>query len=97
MSDSDRPEPLTDDGVVFDATPACTALVPIARPAAWSQSFSQPLSRPDSPFVAHLIATAEQAPQTRNLRRATPADAKSAYSASRFQAQGAGVRTQQII
>jgi len=35
--------------------------------------------RPDPTFVAHLIATAEQLPQTRSLRRATPADALSAY------------------
>jgi hypothetical protein len=97
MSDSDRPEPLADDGVVFDATPACTALVPVIQPAPWSPTLSLPLSRPDSPFVTHLIATAEQVPQTRNLRRATPADAKSAYGASRHQAQGASVRTQQII
>jgi hypothetical protein len=97
MSDSDRPAPLADDGVVFDATPACTALVPVTQPAPWSAAFSQSLSRPDSPFVAHLIATAEQVPQTRNLRRATPADAQTAYSASRHPARGAGVRTQQII
>jgi hypothetical protein len=97
MSDSDRPEPLADDSVVFDATPACTALVPMIQPAPWSPAFSQPLPRPDSPFVTHLIATAEQVPQTCSLRRATPADALTAYNASRFQAQGAGVRTQQII
>ena len=97
MSDSDRPEPLADDGVVFDAAPACTALVPVIQPTPWSPAFSQPLSRPDSPFVTHLIATAELVPQTRNLRRATPADAQIAYSASRYQPQGAGVRTQQII
>jgi hypothetical protein len=97
MSDSDRSEVLEDGSVVFDATPACTALVPMIQPAPWSPAFSQPLSRPDSPFVTHLIATAEQMPQTRNLRRATPADAQIAYSASRYQPQGAGVRTQQII
>ena len=31
-------------------------------------------------FVAHLIATAGHVPQTRSLRRATPADAQTAYS-----------------
>jgi hypothetical protein len=48
-------------------------------------------------FVTHLIATAEQLPQTRNLRRATPADAQSAYRASQPHAPGAGIRTRQII
>jgi hypothetical protein len=94
MSGSDRPEP---DGVVFDEKPACVALVPMSQPAPWSQRFSRPLSRPNPTFVTHLIATAEQVPQTCNLRRATPADAQSAYGASRRTAQGAGVRTRQII
>ena len=40
------------------------------------------MARPDPSFVAQLIATAEQAPQTRSLRRASPADAQTAYGAS---------------
>jgi hypothetical protein len=32
-----------------------------------------------APFLAHLIATVEQAPQTRTLRRATPIEAQAAY------------------
>lgn len=32
-------------------------------------------------FLAHLIATKEQAPQTRERRRATPGDAVAAYRA----------------
>ena len=48
-------------------------------------------------FVAHLIATAEQAPQTRSLRRATPADAQTAYRACQCQPAGAGSRTRQIV
>ena len=36
--------------------------------------------RPTPTFLAQLIATAEQIPQTRSLRRATTADALSAYS-----------------
>jgi hypothetical protein len=55
------------------------------------------LSRPNSIFVTHLIATAEQVPQTRGLRRATAADAQSAYRARQDQVQGAGIRTRQII
>ncbi len=37
------------------------------------------LNRPDPSFVAHLIATAQQAPQTRILRRAAIADVQAAY------------------
>ncbi len=56
-----------------------------------------PLPRPNSTFVTHLIATAEQVPQTRSLRRATPADAQTAYGARRSSGPGAGIRTRQII
>jgi hypothetical protein len=37
-------------------------------------------SRADSGFVAHLIATAAKAPQTRTRRRAEPGEAISAYA-----------------
>lgn len=36
-------------------------------------------ARPDASFVTHLIAMAEQAPQTRELRRETPAIAHQVY------------------
>jgi hypothetical protein len=38
--------------------------------------------RPDASFIAHLIATAEQVPQTRTLRRAEIADVEAAYRAT---------------
>ena len=38
-------------------------------------------SRANADFVAHLIATSAQAPQTRARRRANPADAIAAYDA----------------
>lgn len=42
-----------------------------------------PLSRhPAAPFLAHLIATRIQAPQTRARRRAEPGEALAAYGAS---------------
>ncbi|WP_157223976.1 hypothetical protein [Afipia broomeae] len=44
------------------------ARMPAVRPA-----------HPDASFVTHLIAMAEQTPQTRTLRRATPADARTVY------------------
>lgn len=37
------------------------------------------IPRPDASFVAHLIVTAEQSPQTRVLRRAASQDASALY------------------
>ena len=94
---STRPsEPAVEDGVVLDAKPACVALVPVTSPAEWSPSHSQ-RSLPSSIFVTQLIATAEQVPQTRGLRRATAADAQTAYRATQKPIQGTGSRTRQII
>jgi hypothetical protein len=96
MLSSDRPEQTVDDCVEADARPACVALVPVIPTVHWSRVPDQQMSRAD--FIAHLIATAEHAPQTRSLRRATPADAQTAYRAARqYQAPGAGTRTRQII
>jgi hypothetical protein len=95
MLSTGRPEQTVDDGVLADAKPACVALVPVIPTVHWSRVPDQQLSRAD--FVTQLIATAEYAPQTRTLRRATPADAQAAYKAHRHQAQGVGIRTRQII
>ena len=86
---------MTNDGGVADARPACVALVPVAPTIHWSHVPDQQMSRAD--FVTQLIATAEYAPQTRSLRRATPADAQAAYRANQRHADGAGIRTRQII
>jgi len=94
MSSNGRPEQTVDDGGVADARPACVALVPMVQRTEWT-AHRQP-SRPASTFIAQLLATAEQAPQTRCLRRGTAADAQTAYSANRDQARVAG-RTRQII
>jgi hypothetical protein len=66
-----------------------TALVPIEPAQQTTSSRRHASTRPDASFVAHLIATAEQAPQTRTLRRATPVDALAAYG--RVTAQAAPV------
>lgn len=95
MSSRDLPEQTVDNGVAADAEPRCAALVPLVSAVQWSRVPDQPLSRAD--FVTQLIATAEHAPQTRSLRRATPADAQAAYGAHLHQAQDAGIRTRQII
>jgi hypothetical protein len=50
-------------------------------PAVRSEAAAQSGSRARADFVAHLIATWAQAPQTRARRRADPQDAVAAYAA----------------
>ena len=95
MFDTERSEDIR-DGEVLDADgSACVALVPLAQTVQWSRKSAT--ARPDPSFVAHLIATADQAPQTRSLRRASPADAQTAYGASQAGRCAAGSRTRQTI
>jgi hypothetical protein len=57
-----------------------TALVPVAA----SDSSTHPstgFGRPRADFLAHMIATLAQAPQTRMRRRAEPAEAVAVYGA----------------
>jgi hypothetical protein len=84
-----------EDGVFQDVEPPCVALVPLAQEVHWVRKLALP--RPDPSFVTQLIATAEQVPQTRILRRAAPADALSAYSTHRPAVDQAGLRTRQVI
>ncbi|MEO6843037.1 MAG: hypothetical protein ABI192_20020 [Bradyrhizobium sp.] len=95
MQDREQADQMADEGIADDASPACTALVPIAQTAPWSRSRPQP--RPNSIFVTHLIATAEQAPQTRGLRRASASDANAAYTSSRQRIAGAGLKARRIV
>jgi hypothetical protein len=96
MQSLDRPEPALDDATAPDAKPASVALVPIA----WTE---RRLRRrwyrwaPDPIFVTHLIAAAQQVPQTRRLRRATLADAQAAYQARPSPARDLGSRMRQVI
>jgi hypothetical protein len=93
---SGRPEQTADEETLLEARPACAALVPPV-PSAQSSPAPSRLPRPNATFVTHLIATAEQIPQTRGLRRATAADAQRAYRPRQFQLQRAGIRTRQTI
>ncbi len=94
MLSTGRPEQTVDNGAFAeDAKPPCMALVPMVPSVHWAKPAH--LQLPDSTCVTQLIATAEQDPQTRALRRATLADAQSAYSANRHQTVGAGLRTRQ--
>ena len=78
------------------ATPDCVALVPLA-PASRRTRITAALARPDPTFVTHLIATAAHLPQTRNLRRAAPADALSAYTARPRPQATTASRTRQVV
>ena len=84
-----------EDGVFEDVKPACVALVPLTPSVQYLHKL--PLPRPDPTFVAQLIASAEQVPQARSLRRASSEDAQLAYAPKRHQRPGIGFRTRQII
>jgi hypothetical protein len=43
---------------------------------------ARPANRPSAAFLAHLIATAQQSPQTREKRRIEPEQAILAYKAA---------------
>jgi len=64
----EKETPVRDGGAVTPAEP-----VPYAARA------SLRIARPDASFITHLIATAEQVPQARVLRRAEVADVEAAY------------------
>jgi hypothetical protein len=63
------------------AEPQTRALVAVEPPAD-SQVVNHESRRLSAAFVAHLIATAAHAPQTRELRRGTPRDASARYGAA---------------
>ena len=88
-------EQVIEDGVFEDVEPPCVALTAPAQELTWTNKRALP--RPDPSFVTQLIATAEQVPQTRTLRRAAPADALSAYTTHRQVPGAAGLRTRQVI
>ena len=60
-----------------DLVPLPAARSPLDRPKERLTVGRTP--RPAAAFLAHLIATAQQAPQTRLRRRAEPADALAYY------------------
>jgi hypothetical protein len=90
----DRSDEILEGEFVDIDEPPCAALVPLTRSVHWSPRAA---ARPDPTFVAQLIATADQAPQTRSLRRASMADAQTAYGAGQTRRRGTGFRTRQTI
>jgi hypothetical protein len=94
MPDIDQSDEILDGEFVNLDEPIRAELVPVTQSVHWSPK-SAP--RPDPTFVAQLIATADRAPQTRSLRRASLADAQMAYGASQSARCGTGFRTRQTI
>ena len=94
MLDIDRSDEISDGEFVNLDEPACVELVPVTQAVHWSP---RPAPRPDPTFLAQLIATADRAPQTRGLRRASLADAQTAYGAGQIRRRGTGFRTRQTI
>jgi hypothetical protein len=84
------------DGEVLDADgPACVELVPVSQEVNWSRKAS--MARPDPSFLAQLIATADHAPQTCKLRRASIEDAQTAYGSHPQERRSVARRTRQVI
>jgi len=94
MSEIDRSDEILDGEFVDLDEPACTVLVPVTRSVRLTSKLA---ARPSPTFIAQLIATADQAPQTCRLRRASLADAQTAYGASQIRRSVAGFRTRQTI
>ena len=70
------------DGVTGSPQPAAgSAVIPLAPPAAASPA-TRSEHRPTAPFLAHLIATKDGLPQTRERRRAEPIAAANLYGAA---------------
>lgn len=57
------------------------ALVVVEPPAVQENKQDRPMAYRDASFLAHLIATRAQMPQTRSRRRAEPAEVLAAYRA----------------
>jgi hypothetical protein len=95
MFDTDRSEDILDGEVLGTDAPACVALVPVTQTVHWARKST--VARPDPSFLAHLIATAEQAPQTRSLRRASIEDVQTAYGAHPRERRSVTRRTRQLV
>jgi hypothetical protein len=96
------PHPMRRAGdFVVEKEAACIESVALTRlePVQPATPVSSRVARPDASFIAHLIATAEQAPQTREQRRAAVADVEAAYRsvANMYVAGSAINRMQRVI
>lgn len=73
---SRKTQPGAETAPQVEALPPSRALV---SPESPSRTADRYMARPSAIFVAHLIAMAEQVPQTRVLRRETPPVAHGVY------------------
>jgi hypothetical protein len=92
--DADRPPRLTASAASSRraaGTRAVIALAPIASRDAGLNA------RPQAGFLAQLIATADKLPQTRERRRADPAEAIAAYGAATAARRPTGRRLARLI
>ncbi len=94
MTGAGHPEVIIDAEAV-DIPSGSVELVPLSARADVRPT-TQP-NRPDASFVAQLIATADHAPQTRSLRRASYADAQAAYGPHVSERRSVSRRTKQIV
>jgi hypothetical protein len=83
-----------EDGVFEEIDAPVVALVPVTDVVYRAERHA--VIRPDANFVAQVIATAEQLPQTRLLRRAAPADVLSAYHAFENRIRDPRASTRQV-
>ena len=95
MLGTERSEDILDGEILYADKPICVELVPVTQQVDWSPK--RPMARPDPTFVTHLIATADQAPQTRSLRRGSLADAQTAYGVSVQERRSVIRRTRQVV
>ena len=86
-------EPEIEDGVFEEVDAPGAALVSVSGIVERARLV---VVRPDASFVAQLIATAEQLPQTRHLRRGATADALSAYRSFENRIRDARVSTPHV-
>lgn len=93
MLDIDRSDEISDGEFVNLDEPAHADSLPVTQSVHWTP---RPAARPDPTFLAQLIATADQAPQTCRLRRGSLADAQTAYGAGQARRPGTGFRPRQI-
>ena len=94
MLDIDRSDEILEGEFVDLDEPARTELVPVTRSVRLSPRLAP---RPAPTFIAQLIATADQAPQTCRMRRASLVDAQTAYTSSQARRPSTGFRTRQTI
>lgn len=95
MGSFDQSEQIREGEMAGEAGSTCVDLVPVTPPL--QARPKQPLTRPDAGFVTQLIAMQAQVPQTRNLRRGTPAEAQTAYATHPRERRGVARRTRQIV